>query len=137
MAESKTDKGQVEGVEAGVHGETQEVDMEARIKEQLRAGGTVDATAARWMAEELGIVDEEEKPKESPIGGLTPATGSGGVPYSPEAASAETKKFAKEQLAEADKNAKARKTDPDSVQAQNQEAGARRLAAAVGVKSGS
>lgn len=99
--------------------------LKARITETFNAGGlTLRDDEARFVADKLKLeVQAFEPPEESPTKGLTPATGSNGMPYRSDAATDETKDYAKEQ----EKLAEDRDPDPNPVALGN----ARRLVAAT------
>ena len=112
--------------------------LKAVFVERANTSGTVtlNETEVLAVAKALGIKEEEfthsvfhPAPAEegSPVAGLTPATGSGGVPYKPEAATKETKEAAKE----AQERAEDFEAEPNDVVATRQNIADRRLAAAV------
>lgn len=122
-----------EGVESGAFdAQMSEEDIKNRIVEKFRAGSFVlNEHEARSVAKALGVEDElgdeffGEAEGPSSTAGLTPATGSGGAPYVPDAATDETKKAAKDAdkvVKEADES-----SDPNPVAVAN----ARRLQASV------
>lgn len=88
-------------------------------------------TQIRGLVAELGVEDDIDPAilgtrEESPTAGATPATGSGGTPYEPDAATAETKKAAKEA------EARLKKDDyPDATPVSPQRTFDKRLAASV------
>ena len=131
-----------EGVEEGVFtGGIDEDTLKARLTQKFAAGSFVlNETEARALAEVLDIRKELEEADgftfgdervagpDNPTAGLTPATGSGGTPFKPEAATKETKEAAKEAAKRVEKN------DYDSVNdvvAANAKARDRALAASV------
>lgn len=107
-------------------------DTKSRFVEKVARGDfTFSEDLVRGLAIELGVEDELGpaffgQEEESRTAGLTPATGSGGVPVSPEAASKETVKHAK-----SDEIAEKAATKPEGVQ-EREAADARKLREAVG-----
>jgi hypothetical protein len=103
-----------------------DVDYDARISESFEAGNfTLREDEARYVADELGLeVEFFEEPEVSATAGNTPATGSGGIPYRADAATDETKKFARDRKKQADKEDGGELTGGQKVRA-------RALAAAV------
>jgi hypothetical protein len=107
------------GVEAGVFtGGVTEDELKARLVQKFAAGTFVlNETEARSLAEVLDLRDaladagagsffgdEQVAGPDNPTAGLSPATGSGGTPYRPDAATKETKKAAKEAESRLDKD---------------------------------
>jgi hypothetical protein len=127
---TSTEKSDIDDAKATETGVLSEEVSKARFVEKVSMGDfmfTLDHL--RGLAVALGVEDELPasffgRDEVSPTAGLTPATGSGGVPFEPEAASKETVAHAKAQKKLADDG------ELDEVA----EADARRLAQATGVK---
>lgn len=114
--ENKTDTPKagkpIEGVEAYVFdGSLDEDAAKERFVEKVNQGNfTFNEAEVRGLAKVLGVEDDTkdafvsfEGGPDNPLAGLTPATGSGGTPYTPDAATEETKKAAKKAEAEVNK----------------------------------
>lgn len=134
-----------EGVEEGVHtGGITEDTLKERLVQKFATGSgsfTLNEVEARALAEVLDIReevadagnssffgDEQVAGPGNPTAGLTPATGSGGVPYTPDAATKETKDAAKEAASRVKKNDYDTVNDVVAAQAKVAD---RRLAASV------
>lgn len=140
MAESKTTRGRKstenEGDEVVQHGVMDEETLKQTFVQKVNGGDfTFNETQVRAMAAALGVEDEVDNAvlgqrEESPTAGLTPATGSGGVPYTPDAATDETKKAAKDAKKRLDKG-----EYPDNSSVSPQRVADKALAGAVPDKS--
>lgn len=103
----------MEGVEAYVASDGPQLDDDTakdRFVEKVNQGNfTFTEPEVQALAAALGVEDEVEDAfttfeggENSPMAGLTPATGSGGTPYEADAATADTKKAAKAAQKDAD-----------------------------------
>ena len=123
-----TDKKEV----ASVHGATEKDAAVDQFVEKVNRGDfTFNESQVRGLVAALGVEDEVEPhvlgaQETSPTAGLTPATGSGGVPYEPDAATKETKDAAKAAKKRLDKG-----EYPDSSSVSPQRIQDKQLAAAV------